>query len=75
MQDLGYTLLQQVAAYTLLEAIGVILAVMYLLLAIRQNIWCWFCAGISSAIFAFLFFLAGWTGFFIKPPKHPFNLT
>jgi len=56
MQDLGYTLLQQVAAYTLLEAIGVILAVMYLLLAIRQNIWCWFCAGISSAIFAFLFF-------------------
>ena len=56
MQDLGHTLLQQVAAYTLLEAIGVILAVMYLLLAIRQNIWCWFCAGISSAIFAFLFF-------------------
>ena len=56
MQDLGHSLLEQVAAYTLLEAVGVILAIMYLLLAIRQNIWCWICAGISSAIFAFLFF-------------------
>ena len=56
MQELGNTLLDQVLAYSMLEAVGVILAVMYLLLAIHQNIWCWLCAAVSSAIFAFLFF-------------------
>jgi len=49
-------LLDQALAYTGLEAIAVILAVMYLLLAIRQNIWCWLCAGVSTVIFATLFF-------------------
>ena len=49
-------MLDQAMAWSMLEAAGVILAVMYLLLAIKQNIWCWLCAGVSSAIFAFLFF-------------------
>ncbi len=39
-----------------LEVIAVIAAVAYLLLAIRQNIWCWLCAGISTAIYVYLFF-------------------
>lgn len=56
MRELGNTLLAQVLAYSVLEVIAVVLAVSYLILAIRQNIWCWFCAGISSAIFAYLFF-------------------
>ncbi len=56
MQELGNTLLDQALAYTGLEAFAVVLAVMYLVLAIRQNIWCWFCAGVSSAMFVFLFF-------------------
>ena len=56
MQEVGNTLLDQILAYSMLEAVGVILAVMYLLLAIQQNIWCWLCAAVSSAIFAFLFF-------------------
>lgn len=56
MQELINTLLDQALAYSILEAIGVILAVMYLLLAIKQSIWCWYCAAMSSAIFAFLFF-------------------
>jgi nicotinamide mononucleotide transporter len=56
VQELGNTLLDQALAYTVLEAIAVILAVMYLVLAIRQNIWCWLCAGISTIIFATLFF-------------------
>lgn len=30
----------------------------YLLLVIRQNIWCWFCAAISSAIYVWLFIVA-----------------
>jgi nicotinamide mononucleotide transporter len=49
-------LLQQAQAMSLLETLAVALAVMYLLLAIRQNIWCWFCAAISTAIFVYLFF-------------------
>lgn len=56
MQELGHTLLDQALAYTGLEAIAVVLAVMYLVLAIRQNIWCWLCAGVSTVIFAYLFF-------------------
>ena len=39
-----------------LEGIAVVAAVAYLLLAIRQNIWCWLCAGISTAIYVYLFY-------------------
>ena len=45
----------QAHAWTALEGIAVVLAVLYLLLAIRQNIWCWLCAGISTAIYVYLF--------------------
>ena len=37
------------------EVLAVILAIAYLLLAIRQNIWCWAAAGISTAIYVWLF--------------------
>lgn len=37
------------------EAIAVALSVAYLLLAMRQNNWCWYAAFFSTAIFAFLF--------------------
>lgn len=37
------------------ELAGVILAIAYLVLAIRENIWCWFCAAISTAIYVVLF--------------------
>jgi nicotinamide mononucleotide transporter len=56
MQSLGDILITQARAYSLPEIIAVVLAVSYVVLAIRQNIWCWFCAGISTAIFAYLFF-------------------
>lgn len=56
MQDLGNTLLDQALAYSVLEVIAVVLAILYLVLAIKQNIWCWLCAGISTVIFAWLFF-------------------
>ncbi len=39
-----------------LELVAVVAAVAYLLLAIRQNIWCWLCAGISTAIYVYLFY-------------------
>ena len=41
---------------TPLEVLAVVMAIGYLLLAIRQNIWCWFCAAISTAIYIWLFF-------------------
>ncbi|NIV17280.1 MAG: nicotinamide riboside transporter PnuC [Woeseiaceae bacterium] len=37
-----------------METVAVITAVLYLLLAIRQNIWCWLFGGISTAILTYL---------------------
>ena len=42
----------------LLEIIAVVTATGYLLLAVRQNIWCWLCAAISTAIYVYLMFAA-----------------
>jgi nicotinamide mononucleotide transporter len=47
---------EQFAALSLPELVAVPLAIAYLLLAIRQNIWCWLCAAGSSAIYVYLFF-------------------
>jgi nicotinamide mononucleotide transporter len=47
---------EQIAALSLPETVAVALAIAYLLLAIRQSIWCWLCAAISSAIYVYLFF-------------------
>lgn len=41
------------------EAVAVVLAFGYLLLAVRQNAWCWVCAILSSAIFLVLFAQGG----------------
>jgi nicotinamide mononucleotide transporter len=38
------------------EAVAVLLAVTYLVLAIRQNIWCWAAAAVSTLIFLFIMF-------------------
>ena len=42
-----------------LEILGVILAVAYVLLAAKENIWCWLCAFISSFIYVYLFWQVG----------------
>ena len=55
MRGLLTTLAEQAATYSLIEVIAVLLATAYLLLAIRENIWCWLCAGISTAIYVYLF--------------------
>ena len=55
MTSLLARLLEQGQAYSAPEVIAVVLAIGYLLLAIRQNIWCWLCAGISTAIYVWLF--------------------
>lgn len=40
---------------TLLEWFAVLLAVAYVWLAARQNVWCWLCAFVSTAIYTWLF--------------------
>ena len=37
------------------ELAGVIFAIAYLLLAVRENVWCWFFAFVSTAIYTVLF--------------------
>ena len=49
-------LLGQLATWSPGEIVAVIFAIFYLLLAIRENIWCWFCAGVSTAIFVYVYF-------------------
>ncbi len=43
---------------SLFESVAVVLAVVYLVLAVRQNIWCWLAAFISTAMFFYVFFEA-----------------
>lgn len=38
------------------EALAVVLAITYLVLVIRQNIWCWAAAAVSTLIYLFLMF-------------------
>jgi nicotinamide mononucleotide transporter len=56
VQDFVTTLASQARAFTTLETLAVALSIAYIVLAVRQNIWCWLCAGVSTAIFALLFF-------------------
>lgn len=58
MNDLVQLVAQQFNALSLPELVAVVLAIAYLLLAIRQNIWCWPCAAMSTAIYVLLFFQA-----------------
>jgi len=53
-QDIPSILLEQAQAFSPLEVVAVVMALMYLVLAIRQNIWCWLCAGISTVIYVYL---------------------
>ena len=45
----------QAQAWSALEVVAVAAAILYLLLAIRQNIWCWLFAAISTSIYVWLF--------------------
>ena len=38
------------------EHVAVVCAILYLLLAIRQIVWCWLAAAVSAAIYGYLFF-------------------
>ncbi|WP_153915401.1 nicotinamide riboside transporter PnuC [Shewanella sp. TC10] len=49
------TAISEASAMTGWEAIAVILAIAYLVLAMRTNIWCWAAAFVSTAIYTVLF--------------------
>lgn len=56
MSEFAGKLVAQAQLMSVLEVVAVVLAIMYLILAIRQNIWCWACAAASTIIFVYLFF-------------------
>ncbi len=58
MESLPETLIAQLTAWSPAETIAVVCAILYLLFAIRENIWCWFFAGVSTAIYVWLFIVA-----------------
>ena len=45
----------QVVAMSPWEYVAVLLSIAYLLLAARENIWCWLCALVSTCIYVLLF--------------------
>lgn len=55
MIDFLEVALQQFQQQSMLEILAVSLSVLYVVLAARQNIWCWPCAFVSTAIFVYLF--------------------
>lgn len=56
--DFAAGLAAQALQLSVLEAVAVLAAVAYLLLAIRQNIWCWAFAAVSTSIYVYLFIAA-----------------
>jgi len=48
--------IEQIATTGYLEWTAVVLAILYLILAVKENSWCWPAAFVSTAIYIFLFF-------------------
>ncbi len=55
MSDVSAVIAQAWAQMSGWEITAVILAIAYLLLAVKQNSWCWYCAFASTAIYTALF--------------------
>ncbi|MGB0691777.1 MAG: nicotinamide riboside transporter PnuC [Pseudomonadales bacterium] len=55
MTELFQRIISELGQSSLLELTAVILAVVYLLLAVRQRIECWYAAFVSTAIFLYIF--------------------
>ncbi len=55
METIWQNILTGWLAQSQLEVMAVLASILYLVLVMRQNIWCWFFAFISTAIYIFLF--------------------
>jgi nicotinamide mononucleotide transporter len=49
------TIAQQILQTSIAELVAVVLAIAYLLLAVRENIFCWYAAFVSTSIFLVIF--------------------
>lgn len=56
MTDILYNIIEAFWAQSWLEMVAVLCALLYLILVVKENIWCWFFAFISTAIFIYLFY-------------------
>jgi len=52
------SIVNSLAGLSVWELVAVILAIAYLVLAVRQNIWCWAAAALSTLIYLFIFYRA-----------------
>lgn len=59
LANLHANILQALQAMSLWEAAAVLLGIAYLLLAMRESLWCWHAAFVSTAIFLVLFWDVG----------------
>lgn len=55
MGDFLAAVIREASSLPIAELAALLLGIAYLLLAIRESIWCWLCAFISSSIFAVVF--------------------
>lgn len=55
MGDFLAAVVREAESLPLIELAALLLGIAYLLLAIRESIWCWLCAFVSSSIFAVVF--------------------
>lgn len=55
MTEFFSIVVEQFQQQSLLELLAVVLAILYVILAARQNIWCWPCAFIGTGIYVYLF--------------------
>ena len=58
MESRASDIWMQLSGWSIGEITAVIFAILYLVLAIRENIWCWFCAGVSTSIYIGVYFAA-----------------
>lgn len=54
MTEFMHTVVQQIVATSWLEWFAVVLAVVYLVFAAHQSLWCWLAAAISCSIYTYL---------------------
>lgn len=56
METVLYSLKEAFLTQSIAEIVAVITAILYLILAAKENIWCWFFGFVSTAIYVYLFY-------------------
>ena len=56
MSEITHFLSQLNFNWSIIESAAVLFSILYVILAARQNIWCWFFATISALLYSYIFF-------------------